>query len=169
MQIVVAVGFSFVYATTKIFNVGHAGVYTADIRHFNLPWGAELFRVAGNVRATATQIPTVVVSLAASCGSPTAPSFASKSASLHPIRSWLEIARLQPRRGHICVTALLRSLRSDGETPPVAEHNTRVVQKIADDVLFLHQGHRMAQGSPETIVNDPALAEIYFGGAIRWC
>ncbi|HEY1413676.1 MAG TPA: ABC transporter ATP-binding protein [Rhodopila sp.] len=64
------------------------------------------------------------------------------------------------------VMALLRRLQSDGKTLLVVEHNTRVVQKIADDVLFLHQGHLMAQGSPETIVNDPALAEIYFGGAL---
>jgi branched-chain amino acid transport system ATP-binding protein len=64
------------------------------------------------------------------------------------------------------VMALLRRLRDDGKTLLVVEHNTRVVQKIADDVLFLHQGHLMAQGSPDSIVNDPALAEIYFGGAI---
>jgi branched-chain amino acid transport system ATP-binding protein len=64
------------------------------------------------------------------------------------------------------VMALLRRLQDDGKTLLVVEHNTRVVQKIADDVLFLHQGHLMAQGSPEMIVNDPALAEIYFGGAI---
>jgi ABC-type branched-subunit amino acid transport system ATPase component len=64
------------------------------------------------------------------------------------------------------VMTLLRRLRDDGKTLLVVEHNTRVVQKIADDVLFLHQGHLMAQGSPESIVNDPALAEIYFGGAI---
>ena len=31
---------------------------------------------------------------------------------------------------------------------------------------FLHQGQLIAQGSPEAIVNDPALAEIYFGGAL---
>jgi ABC-type branched-subunit amino acid transport system ATPase component len=64
------------------------------------------------------------------------------------------------------VMALLRRLRDDGKTLLVVEHNTRVVQQIADDVLFLHQGHLMAQGSPDAIVNDPALAEIYFGGAI---
>ena len=64
------------------------------------------------------------------------------------------------------VMTLLRRLQDDGKTLLVVEHNTRVVQKIADDVLFLHQGHLMAQGSPETIVNDPTLAEIYFGGAI---
>jgi branched-chain amino acid transport system ATP-binding protein len=64
------------------------------------------------------------------------------------------------------VMALLRRLQDDGKTLLVVEHNTRVVQKIADDVLFLHQGHLMAQGAPDAIVNDPALAEIYFGGAI---
>jgi branched-chain amino acid transport system ATP-binding protein len=64
------------------------------------------------------------------------------------------------------VMALLRRLQSEGKTLLVVEHNTRVVQQIADDVLFLHQGHLMAQGTPEAIVNDPALAEIYFGGAI---
>ena len=48
----------------------------------------------------------------------------------------------------------------------MVEHNTRVVQRIADDVLFLHQGHLMAQGSPQEITSDPKLAEIYFGGVI---
>ena len=63
------------------------------------------------------------------------------------------------------VMALLRRLQSEGKTLLVVEHNTRVVQQIADDVLFLHQGHLMAQGTPEHIISDPALAEIYFGGA----
>lgn len=64
------------------------------------------------------------------------------------------------------VMALLRRLQAEGKTLLVVEHNTRVVQQIADDVLFLHQGHLMAQGSPEAIISDPALAEIYFGGAL---
>lgn len=64
------------------------------------------------------------------------------------------------------VMALLRRLQSEGKTLLVVEHNTRVVQQIADDVLFLHQGHLMAQGTPEAIISDPALTEIYFGGAL---
>jgi ABC-type branched-subunit amino acid transport system ATPase component len=64
------------------------------------------------------------------------------------------------------VMALLRRLRDEGKTLLVVEHNTRVVQQIADDVLFLHQGHLMAQGSPREITSDPVLAEIYFGGAL---
>jgi ABC-type branched-subunit amino acid transport system ATPase component len=64
------------------------------------------------------------------------------------------------------VMSLLRRLQSEGKTLLVVEHNTRVVQQIADEVLFLHQGHLMAQGTPEQIISDPALAEIYFGGAL---
>jgi len=62
--------------------------------------------------------------------------------------------------------ALLRTLQAAGKTLLVVEHNTRVVQKIADEVLFLHQGRLLAQGSPEQIITDPKLAEIYFGGAL---
>lgn len=64
------------------------------------------------------------------------------------------------------IMALLRRLQSEGKTLLVVEHNTRVVQQIADEVLFLHQGHLMARGTPAEIISDPALAEIYFGGAI---
>jgi branched-chain amino acid transport system ATP-binding protein len=64
------------------------------------------------------------------------------------------------------VIALLRRLRSEGRSQLVVEHNTRVVQQIADEVLFLHQGRLLAQGAPAAIVSDPKLAEIYFGGAI---
>ena len=64
------------------------------------------------------------------------------------------------------VMTLLRRLQTEGKTLLVVEHNTRVVQQIADDVLFLHQGHLLAQGEPAQIIADPALAEIYFGGAL---
>ena len=64
------------------------------------------------------------------------------------------------------VMQLLRTLQQDGKTLLVVEHNTRVVQQIADDVVFLHQGHVIAQGTPQAITSDPALAQIYFGGAI---
>lgn len=67
------------------------------------------------------------------------------------------------------VMALLRRLQDDGKTLLVVEHNTRVVQQIADEVLFLHQGQLIAQGTPAAIIGDPALAEIYFGGAIQPC
>jgi branched-chain amino acid transport system ATP-binding protein len=64
------------------------------------------------------------------------------------------------------IMTLMRRLQSEGKTLLVVEHNTRVVQRIADEVLFLHQGHLMAQGTADQITADPELAKIYFGGAI---
>jgi ABC-type branched-subunit amino acid transport system ATPase component len=64
------------------------------------------------------------------------------------------------------VMALLRRLQQEGKSQLVVEHNTRVVMAIADDVVFLHQGHVMAQGTPQAITSDPALAAVYFGGTI---
>jgi branched-chain amino acid transport system ATP-binding protein len=64
------------------------------------------------------------------------------------------------------VAELVFKLRDRGKTLLIVEHNTRVVQKMADEVLFLHQGHLLARGTPEQIIHDPKLAEIYFGGAV---
>ena len=64
------------------------------------------------------------------------------------------------------VAELVFKLRGQGKTLLVVEHNTRVVQKIADEVLFLHLGHLLARGTADDIVRDPKLAEIYFGGAL---
>ncbi|MCC6194394.1 MAG: ABC transporter ATP-binding protein [Burkholderiales bacterium] len=60
---------------------------------------------------------------------------------------------------------LVDKLRAQGRTLLVVEHNTRVVQRIADEILFLHQGRLVAQGPPAQILADPALAAIYFGAA----
>lgn len=64
------------------------------------------------------------------------------------------------------IVELILNLKRRGKTLLVVEHNTRVVQQLADEILFLHQGHLMAQGTPQQIINDPKLGEIYFGGAI---
>ena len=48
----------------------------------------------------------------------------------------------------------------------MVEHNTRVVEKIADEVLFLHQGQLIARGRTAEITADKRLTDIYFGGAI---
>ncbi|MGH1354623.1 MAG: ABC transporter ATP-binding protein [Thalassovita sp.] len=61
------------------------------------------------------------------------------------------------------MVALIAQLKASGKTLLVVEHNTRIVRQIADDVLFFHRGTLMAQGTPEAIIADPKLAEIYFG------
>jgi branched-chain amino acid transport system ATP-binding protein len=59
---------------------------------------------------------------------------------------------------------LINRLKATGITFLVVEHNMTVVRQLADRVAFLHEGHVLAEGDPATIIADPALAEIYFGG-----
>jgi branched-chain amino acid transport system ATP-binding protein len=61
---------------------------------------------------------------------------------------------------------LVHKLKEGGKTLLVVEHNTRVVERIADEVLFLHQGRLIARGRTAEITADKRLTEIYFGGAI---
>jgi len=62
---------------------------------------------------------------------------------------------------------MVHRLRERGHTLLVVEHNTKIVQKIADQIIFLHQGRTVTQGPPGTILADPKLAEIYFGGVLN--
>jgi len=61
---------------------------------------------------------------------------------------------------------MIHKLKEQGHTLLIVEHNTRMVQRIADEIIFLHQGHCLAQGAPGIILKDPKLTEIYFGGTV---
>ncbi|WP_166262030.1 ABC transporter ATP-binding protein [Marinobacter salicampi] len=58
---------------------------------------------------------------------------------------------------------LLREEVKEGITVCIIEHNLDIVVNISDRIAFLDQGRLLADGEPETILNDPALAAIYFG------
>jgi branched-chain amino acid transport system ATP-binding protein len=62
---------------------------------------------------------------------------------------------------------LIDRLRNLGKTLLVVEHNTQIVRRISDDVVFMHQGRVLASGDPDTVLADKALIDIYFGGALE--
>jgi branched-chain amino acid transport system permease protein len=90
-----------------------AGVYTANILRFDLPWGSRVFTIAGNVRLTMTQLLTVLLSLAAYAG---VMLFAHRTILGKQIRAvasnpfLAEITRLRPRRVHVYVMAIASAL-----------------------------------------------------------
>ncbi len=43
----------------------------------------------------------------------------------------------------------------------LVEHRMRLVSAFADAVTVLHQGRQLAEGAPETIHDDPAVAAVY--------
>jgi branched-chain amino acid transport system ATP-binding protein len=60
---------------------------------------------------------------------------------------------------------LVRRLKSEGMTLIIIEHNMQVLMSLADDILALHLGRKIAQGAPEAIQNDQQVIESYLGGA----
>jgi len=51
-----------------------------------------------------------------------------------------------------------------GETLLIIEHNLDMLFSLVDHVIVLNAGRKVTEGPPESVKNDPALHEVYFGG-----
>ena len=61
------------------------------------------------------------------------------------------------------IVAVLRRLREAGMTIFLIEHVMRVVMSIAETVVVLHHGEKLAEGAPREIVENPRVIESYLG------
>ena len=61
------------------------------------------------------------------------------------------------------LTALLRGLQKRGVTILMVEHLTDVVMDVADRVVVLHYGEKLADGSPDSIREDEKVIATYLG------
>ncbi len=60
---------------------------------------------------------------------------------------------------------LVERLKSEGMTLVIIEHNMQVLMSLADDILALHLGRKIAQGAPQEIQSNQQVIESYLGGA----
>jgi branched-chain amino acid transport system ATP-binding protein len=60
---------------------------------------------------------------------------------------------------------LIERLREKGVTLIVIEHNMQVLMSLADRILALHLGRKIAEGAPAQIRNDRQVIESYLGAA----
>jgi ABC-type branched-subunit amino acid transport system ATPase component len=63
------------------------------------------------------------------------------------------------------LAALLRDLRDGGVSILLVEHDMNFVMGLADRVVVMEFGRRIAEGAPHEIQSNPAVLEAYLGGA----
>ncbi|GAA0274028.1 ABC transporter ATP-binding protein [Halobacterium noricense] len=64
------------------------------------------------------------------------------------------------------IAALLSSLRDDGLTLVVIDHNMRGLLSLVDRTVVIDSGAKLASGPPEAIRSNPDVQEAYLGGDI---
>ena len=62
--------------------------------------------------------------------------------------------------------ALVRKIREGGITLLMIEHVMKAIMSICDRIIVLHHGELIAEGTPDQIVNNQQVIEIYLGEAV---
>ncbi|NKE04290.1 ABC transporter ATP-binding protein [Mesobacillus selenatarsenatis] len=60
---------------------------------------------------------------------------------------------------------LMKKMVDKGITVCLIEHKMQMIMKLADKIMVLNYGEKIAEGTPEEIRNDPNVIKAYLGGS----
>jgi branched-chain amino acid transport system ATP-binding protein len=60
--------------------------------------------------------------------------------------------------------ALLQTIRGNGITVLMIEHDVKLIMGLCDRVAVLDYGEKIAEGSPDEVRRNPAVIAAYLGG-----
>ena len=86
---------------------------------------------------------------------------------LQPIRLFLmdePFAGVHPTIKDTIMETILRANREEAVTFLIVSHEMTTLRRLASRVSVMHEGRLIADGSFETVVNQPAVLEAYLGG-----
>ena len=71
-------------------------------------------------------------------------------------------AGMNPEEG-VKLVQLIRGLREQGMAVLLVEHHMRVVMGVCDRVVVINSGEKIAEGSPQDVVQHPEVVRVYLG------
>ncbi|MFD1737364.1 ABC transporter ATP-binding protein [Bacillus salitolerans] len=61
---------------------------------------------------------------------------------------------------------LIRKIAKKGITVSLIEHKMQMIMKLADNIMVLNYGEKIAEGTPEQIKTNQEVIEAYLGGSV---
>lgn len=65
------------------------------------------------------------------------------------------------------ITHLIESIRDQGTTVCIIEHKMQMIMGLANRIVVLNYGEKIAEGSPDEIKTNQAVIEAYLGGEVH--